>query len=83
MNVYRRQLPRADPKTQTANDLDNNLLAWRESEIEELINGAITLRDTVTSVDEALESMEGYMNILRRLAVEVRAFDSGFIFESR
>jgi hypothetical protein len=42
----------------------------------------VTLRDTVTSVDEALDEMEGYANVLRRLAVEVRELHFGFVLAS-
>lgn len=64
-------MPLPNPKTQVQNDLDINLRYWREAEMAAVSSSAVALRDTVTSIDDALEEMESYLITFKRLTKEV------------
>lgn len=68
-------LPEADSTKDKTNDLDRKKYQMRCNALEAIVAEASKLREHATDVQEAIDEVEGYVNVLKNLAVEVRTCD--------
>lgn len=55
-----------------ANELDHRLYEQRANCLREVIDAATKLRENATDIEDAIEEIDGYLTMLKELAVEVR-----------
>lgn len=55
-----------------ANELDHRRYEQRSNTLREIIDAATKLRENATDIEEAIEEIDGYLTMLKELAVEVK-----------
>ncbi|CAL8071098.1 unnamed protein product [Calicophoron daubneyi] len=63
-------LPTWEPENSPETDLDKHLRMRRETELQSLRTQAISTRETVTSIDDAITQLENYRSNINNLAIE-------------
>lgn len=53
------------------NDLDRQMRYYRDTELEHIRKSCLKLRESATDVTDAMGDVEGYLALLKNLAVEV------------
>lgn len=69
-------LPVADTTKDKLNDLDRKKYQMRCNALIAISAEATKLREHATDVQEAIDEVEGYLNVLKSLAVEVSVYKS-------
>ncbi|XP_033126409.1 myoferlin-like isoform X5 [Anneissia japonica] len=63
-------IPELDPIKDKFNDLDKKRYAVRQKELNNIVIDATKLRENATDVNDALDEVDGYLRILKELAIE-------------
>ena len=71
---YRIPFPTYDATLNGVNELDLQLQDIRRDELETLCEAATLLREQATDINEALEVINGYLEKIKDLCVEVSIF---------
>ena len=69
--INSKQLPEPEKGVHVANELDLLMAKNRHAELSSIVEMATKLRTSATDVLEALGDVEGYLNMLKSMAVEV------------
>ncbi|KAL8566025.1 hypothetical protein ACOMHN_062754 [Nucella lapillus] len=66
----RKELPEPQHGLHVPTELDQQMFRKRQMELDSIVSMANTLRTTATDVEEALTDVEGYLSMLKNMAVE-------------
>ena len=66
-----KELPKPEKGVHVANELDLLMAKNRAAELSSIVEMAAKLRTSATDVIEALTDVEGYLNMLKNMAIEV------------
>ncbi|KAK3589425.1 hypothetical protein CHS0354_020754 [Potamilus streckersoni] len=66
----RKPLPEPQPGNHIATDLDRNLNQYRCGELESIIEMATHLSENATDINEALNEVENYLQMLKNMCIE-------------
>ena len=68
----RKPLPKPQKGYHLATELDTLLSTYREGELEAIVEMAMHLKENATDVNDALNEVENYLQILKNLSIEVQ-----------
>lgn len=67
----RKSLPSLVGQSGKANELDHRRHEQRTNTLREIVDAATKLRENATDIEEAIDEIDGYLTMLKELAVEV------------
>ena len=72
VSFCRKPLPKPQKGYHLATELDTLLSTYREGELEAIVEMAMHLKENATDVNDALNEVENYLQILKNLSIEVQ-----------
>ena len=70
-DCFRKPLPQPQKGYHLATELDHLLSSYREGELETIVEMAMHLKENATDVNDALNEVENFLQMLKNLSVEV------------